>query len=371
MAFPVPAGAALTVDLDALTANWRLLDQRAGPRGAASVVKADAYGLGADFVTAALHRAGCRTFFVAYPDEGLALKPYAGDAEILVLNAISKDGLAVCRDRGLTPVLNSTMDTGWWLENGRELPAALMVDTGMSRLGLTPTEALICAGRFRPRLLMSHLACADEPDHRLNRQQIESFQAVRSAFADVDSSLANSAGHFLDGTDFDLTRAGIALYGGAPRPGEANPMRTVATLTAVVTQVRRIASGTSVSYGAAAIVNRETLIAVSAIGYADGVPRSASGAGVPARADGSTGGHGFIAGRLVPIVGRVTMDTTLFDVTDCTAEPVKPGDRIELFGPGLSLDDAAAAAGTISYELLTGVGRRVERRYAIADASGA
>ncbi|MFZ1680472.1 MAG: alanine racemase [Rhizobiaceae bacterium] len=371
MTFPVPAGAALTVDLGALADNWRLLDRRAGARGAASVVKADAYGLGADFVTAALRKAGCRTFFVAYPDEGLALKPYADDAEILVLNAISKDGLAVCRDRGLTPVLNSTVETGWWLDNGREQPAALMVDTGMSRLGLTPTEALICAGRFRPRLLMSHLACADETGHRLNRQQIESFQAVRRAFADVDSSLANSAGHFLDGADFDLTRAGIALYGGAPLPGEANPMRNVATLTAIVTQVRRVAAGTSVSYGATAIMSRDTLIAVTAIGYADGVPRSASGSGVPARADGSRGGQGAIGGRLVPIRGRVTMDTTLFDVTDCTAEPVKPGDRIELFGAELSLDDAATAAGTISYELLTGIGRRVERRYTIGTSTGA
>lgn len=369
MTFPLPAGARLTVDLVALQANWRDLDARARPGRAGAVVKADAYGLGVDFVAPALASAGCRTFFVAFPAEAVALKRILADADVVVFNALDTGGLAVCRDRGFTPTLNSTAETGWWLENGRGQPAALMVDTGVNRLGLTETEALVCAGRFCPRLLMSHFACADEPAHPMNRAQRESFQRIRGAFGETESSLANSAGMFL-GDEFksDIARPGIALYGGAPVAGQPNPMRTVATLEARITQVRRAKAGETVSYGATQTLTRDTLIAVAAIGYADGWPRSASATGVALRADGSPGGEGFVAGKRAPILGRVTMDATLFDATDCG--DVKPGDWIEMFGPNIALDDAAVHAGTISYELLTGIGKRVERRYAAGMETG-
>ncbi len=366
MTHPFPASARVTVDLGALVANWRDLDARARPGRAGAVVKADAYGLGADFVATALHKAGCRTFFVAFPEEGMALKHYVGDAEIFVFSALAGDGLAMCRSRGLIPVLNSTIETGWWPEHGQGQPAALMLDTGINRLGLNETEALICAGRFHPRLLMTHLACADEPAHEMNRRQRESFQKLRAVFGDVESSLANSAGLFL-GPEYasDIARPGIALYGGAPTIGVPNPMRPVATLEARVTHVHRAVAGETVSYGATQRLMRDTLIATAAIGYADGLPRALSGTGVALRTTEIPGGHGFVTGHNVPILGRVTMDATMFDVTALGVDGIRPGDWIELFGPNIAVDDAAASAGTVAYELLTGLGKRIERRYTI------
>ena len=357
MTFFLPFGSRLTVDLAALVANWRLMDARARPGRAGAVVKADAYGLGAAPVSKALWQAGCRAFFVAFPQEGAELAAHLPDAEIFVFNCIDDTGLATCRDLGLIPILNSTTETGWWLKHAAK-PAALMIDTGMNRLGLTEAEALICAGHYSPRLVLSHLACSDEPDHAMNTAQTQSFQRVVSAFAQSESSLANSGGHFHEPVS-GLSRPGIALYGGAPVNDAANPMRPVATLEARITQIRRASAGETVSYGATQMLARDSLIAVAAIGYADGYPRAASASGVPLRADGSPGGTGFINGRRVPILGRVTMDAVLFDVTDCT--DAKPGDWIELFGKNIPLDEAASVAGTISYEMLTALGRRIER----------
>src|SRR5690606_24193731 len=213
--------------------------------------------------------------------------------------------------------------------------------------------------------VLSHLACTDQPDHAMNRRQLESFQALRALFPQSESSLANSGGIFLGG-DFlcDLTRCGIALYGGRPVSGKPNPMRPVVTAEARVAQVRRIAAGEAVSYGATE-VTRDTIIAVCSVGYADGYPRSASGAGVPLRqAPGAhSGAAGFIHGRRVPVLGRITMDLTLFDVTDLGPDAVAVGDHIELFGPNMPIDEVAEAAGTISYELLTSLGRRYHREY--------
>jgi alanine racemase len=243
------------------------------------------------------------------------------------------------------------------------------VDTGMNRLGLTVEEALAFAERnARERfidiaLVMSHLACADEPSHPLNRRQLESFQRVVAAFPGIESSLANSAGIFL-GSDyhFDLVRPGIALYGGNPVNGTANPMKPVVTAEARISQIRHAKAGETVSYGATQTLARDTVIAVAQAGYADGYHRAASATGVALRGALPSGGQGFIAGRRVPILGRVTMDLTLFDITDLPMGSVRDGDWIELFGRNVALDESAAAAGTISYELLTGLGRRAERR---------
>jgi alanine racemase len=257
-----------------------------------------------------------------------------------------------------------------WDDGDSPRPCALHVDTGMNRLGLTHDEALAFAaengltGALTPRLLMSHLACGDETLHPLNRRQLESFQAVRAAFAGVESSLSNSGGVFL-GPDFhfDLARPGIALYGGKPFNDGENPMRAVATLEARVVQVRRARSGETASYGAHGRLARDSTIAIVSVGYADGYHRSSSFAGVPLRRAVEAGGHGFIHGRRVPVLGRVTMDLTLFDVTDLGPEGVAVGDWIELFGQNIPVDEAATAAGTISYEMLTALGRRYQRRY--------
>ena len=375
---PAPhlAGAWLTVDLDALARNYRALCATAEGAAVAGVVKADAYGLGLDRVVPTLLAAGCRQFFVALPDEGAALRALAPEAEIFVLAGLfGAEAAAVYAEHRLVPVLNSQGDIGMWeafgWEDGRRKPCAIHVDTGMNRLGLAAAEALSFAeenaltGAVTPVLVMSHLACADAPAHPLNRTQLDAFRAVRNAFKGVPASLANSGGTFLAPEfRFDLVRPGIALYGGAPGGSGANPMETVTTASARIVQLRYAGAGETVSYGATARLSGETLVAVAAAGYADGYHRAASGHGVPLRQAVAAGGHGFLNGVKVPVIGRVTMDLTMFDVTALGIGNVAVGDLIELFGPNLPIDAAAAAAGTIAYELLTALGRRYHRHYA-------
>ncbi len=377
---PRIAGGRLTVDLDALVANYRLLQRRAAPARAAGVVKADAYGLGAARVGRALWNAGCRTFFVALPQEGIELRVALPEAEIFVLNGtFGPEAAPAFAAHRLMPVIGSQADISTWEAFGWDdgdspRPCAIHIDTGMNRLGLTPEEAVAFRAdnaltrALSPRLVMSHLACGDDAGHPLNRRQLESFQAVAAAFAGIDSSLSNSAGIFL-GPEFrfDLVRPGIALYGGQPSNGGDNPMRAVATLEARVVQVRHGRAGETASYGGHGRLDRDTAIAVVSTGYADGYHRASSFAGVPLRDAVAGGGHGFVHGRRVPVLGRVTMDLTLFDVTDLGPEAVAVGDWIELFGENIPVDEAASAAGTISYEMLTSLGRRYHRRYVGGD----
>ena len=377
---PRIAGGRLTVDLDALVANYRLLQRRAAPARAAGVVKADAYGLGAARVGRALWNTGCRTFFVALPQEGIELRAALPEAEIFVLNGtFGPEAAPAFAAHRLMPVIGSQADISTWEAFGWDdgdspRPCAIHVDTGMNRLGLTPEEAVAFRAdnaltrALSPRLVMSHLACGDDAGHPLNRRQLESFQAVRAAFGNIDSSLSNSAGIFL-GPEFrfDLVRPGIALYGGQPFNGGDNPMRAVATLEARVVQVRHGRAGETASYGGHGRLDRDTAIAVVSTGYADGYHRASSFAGVPLRDAVAGGGHGFVHGRRVPVLGRVTMDLTLFDVTDLGPEAVAVGDWIELFGSNIPVDEAASAAGTISYEMLTSLGRRYHRRYVGGD----
>ena len=364
------AGGRLTIDLGALAANYTKLAALSAPAETASVVKADAYGLGIARAVPALARAGCSTFFVAYPAEGLAVRAAAPEARIFVLSGPMSDKAATTfADSQLIPVLNSVEDIALWRRVSRG-PAALHVDTGMNRLGVSEDKAAQFAAENTGDvaiplvLIMSHLACADEPGHQLNRQQLDTFQRVAALFKGIDSSLANSAGIMLGG-DYRcaLTRAGIALYGGRAANTVDNPMRPVVTAEARVLQVRRVPAGETVGYGASARLERDSTLAIAATGYADGYHRAASGAGVPLRKAVAQGACGFAAGKRVPIVGRVSMDLTAFDVTDC-GDAVAPGDWVELFGANIALDDVAEAAGTIGYELLTGLGRRYERVYA-------
>ncbi|QKV18434.1 alanine racemase [Oricola thermophila] len=374
---PRLAGGRLTIDLTALAANWRDLADRSRPANCAAVVKADAYGLGIAQVVPALLNEGCDTFFVALPEEGIALRKAAPRADIFVLNGVHEMSAATFIEANLIPVLSSLGEIELWSRHcsrrGLHRPCAIGVDTGMNRLGLTVEEALA----FRQRnmaehmvslvLIMSHLACGDEPGHPMNERQRESFQRVAEAFSDVDSSLANSAGIFL-GRDylFDLTRPGIALYGGSAAADGSTPMRPVISLDARIVQVRQASKGETVSYGAAQTLTRDTRIAVVSVGYADGYPRSGSRVGVPIRSVLPEGQYGFIGGRRVPLIGRITMDLTLFDVTDVPQDALENG-WIELIGPNIPLDEAARAAGTIGYELLTSLGDRYERRYMNAD----
>ncbi len=367
------AGLRLTVDLGALVENWRDMARRSGKARTSAVVKADAYGLGIEDVGETLYGAGARDFFVATADEGATLRLYAPEARIFVLSGIWPGLERRFFENDLVPVIASEEQLTFWmsvLSDYGDYPCALQVDTGFNRLGLPMDDAIALAddvsrpASFAPVLVMSHLACGDDPTNAMNRQQLEAFRKVSAAFEGIEASLANSAGIFL-GSDyhFDLTRPGIATYGGEAVPRMANPMRPVATAEARIIQTRSVKSGETVGYGRALQLTRDSRLAIVSAGYADGYMRSQSSGGVPLRQTGIAGGHGFIAGHKVPVAGRITMDLTIFDVTDLRENLARAGDYIELFGSNVSVDDAARAAGTIGYEMLTGMGLRHERRY--------
>ena len=345
---PSEAAGLLTVDLDAIAANWRRLSSLAP---CAAVVKADAYGLGMAPVSRALARAGCRTFLVATLDEGVALRPVLPDAEIAVLSAPVEGFQDVYRRERLLPVLNHPGDAAAWPDR-----AILHIDTGMARLGVDPAQARDFRGRDFA-YVMSHLACADEPNHPLNGEQLRLFGGLRRDF-DAPASLANSSGLFL-GPDyrFDLARPGMALYGLNPRPGLRNPMRPVVRLQAPILQIRAAGRPLTVGYGATARVGPGRRLATVAAGYADGYPRAA-GNRAQAR----------IAGRIVPVVGRVSMDTIVLDVSDLPRGAADVGDPADLLDGAVTADDLAAAAGTIGYEVLTSLGSRYRRSHIGAGA---
>lgn len=357
--------ARVTIDTRAIVSNWQTLSVVSGGAETGAVLKADAYGLGAEPVARALYRAGCRTFFVATIPEGVALRVAAPQARIFALSGFWAGWEEPLVSADLIPVLASPEQFAAFRAMGRDHAFALAFDTGMNRLGFTAAEAPgLAAMAERPVMVMSHLACADERDHPLNVRQRESFQGVRRCFEGVESSLASSGAIFL-GPDYhcDLTRPGIALYGGEPISGEANPMRPVVHAEARILQIRQVKTGEFVSYGATHRVSRDSRLAVVGAGYADGWQRSLSGSGVTLRCAVPTGGHGVVAGHRVPIVGRVTMDLTTFDITDVPESAVQTGDYVSLFGNGITVDEAARSAGTIAYELLTSLGKRYERHY--------
>lgn len=367
------AGLRLTVDLGALVENWREMARRSGNARTAAVVKADAYGLGIEDVGETLYSAGARDFFVATADEGATLRLYAPEARIFVLCGIWPGMERTFFENDLVPIIASEEQLTFWmsvLSDYGDYPCALQVDTGFNRLGLPMEDAMALAddvsrpASFAPVLVMSHLACGDDPTNPMNRQQLEAFRKVSTAFEGIEASLANSAGIFL-GPDyhFDLTRPGIATFGGEAVPGMANPMLPVATAEARIIQTRSVKAGETVGYGRALQLTRDSRLAIVSAGYADGYMRSQSSAGVPLRQTGVAGGHGFIAGHKVPVAGRITMDLTIFDVTDLPDHLVRAGDYIELFGSNILVDDAARAGGTIGYEMLTSMGLRHERRY--------
>ncbi|WP_176083970.1 alanine racemase [Martelella sp. HB161492] len=367
------APARLTVDLGAIVDNWKTMRALSGSARTAAVLKADAYGLGVEDVGAALYEAGARDFFVAVPEEGATLRNYAPEARIFVLSGMWPGSEHFFFEAELVPVLISAEQIAFFMgaiaEFG-ELPCALQIDTGFNRLGLSVEEAIELAedtsrpASFAPVLILSHLACGDDADHPMNRQQLEAFRIVRAAFDGIEASLSASAGIFLGSEyHFELTRPGIALYGGDSAPGTSAKLKNVVTAEARILQIREARAGTTVSYGCTLTLDRDSRLAIVSAGYADGFHRAQSGSGVPLRDSGRPGGHGFIAGYKVPVAGRITMDLTIFDVTDVPENALRAGDYIELIGPHVPVDVAAEAAGTIGYELLTALGLRYQRRY--------
>lgn len=350
----VPAGGRLTIDPAAVARNFRTLARLS--RGACgAVVKADAYGLGIDAVAPALARAGCSTFFVALPQEGLALRALLPEATIYVLNGTLGEPRPLL-EAGLRPFVSSLDALAEW---PLEAPFALNVDTGMNRLGLTVAEAFEAAGILaarggRPALIASHFASADVPGRPQNSAQEAAFARVRTAFPDVPASFANSAALLTrPDTHLALTRPGIALYGGTA-VASSPPLEQAVRLEARVVQVREANAGEPVGYGGAERLARPSRLAIAAIGYADGYLRAAGGSGL------TGGAPAFVNGVITRLVGRVSMDLVTVDVTDA---PCRRGDFVELFGPHVPLEQVARKAGTIGYELLTGLSRRAERRY--------
>jgi alanine racemase len=361
------AGGILTIDLAAIHANYRLLAGRVVPGECAAVVKGDAYGCGIDQVSAALSRAGCRTFFVANLTEARRVRAQAREATIYVLNGFSSGSAQSFADCDARPVISSSVELAEWdnfvASSKWTGGAALHVDTGMNRLGLTIEEAAAVAPRIQTSshsvaLLMSHLACADQPNHPLNDRQIRQFREIRSLFRGISSSLANSPGIFLDSSTYcDMVRPGVALYGGNPTPGRPNPMKPVVTLQGRILQVRHVEKGATVGYGATWTARRDSRIAVLAAGYADGVLRQA------ATTDGSATAprEVIVAGKRCRMTGRISMDLMAVDVTDVPVSDVRRDMMATLIGDGLTLDEVATQAGTISYEVLTSLGRRFHR----------
>lgn len=366
------AQATLTIDLDAIVANWRLLAAQAAPAECSAVVKADAYGTGVEQVAPALAQAGCRTFFVAQASEAVFLRKLLPDAAIRIyaLNGIANgaDTVRALLDANIRPVLFSAEDLVLWLETGAAAAGAgLQFSTGMNRLGFAPDEAAALAASLgvtpaaSPRLqldfVMSHYVSSEIPDDPCNRRQIDAFEAVRAHFPGVPASMANSSGIFLRGAPaYDLARPGYALYGGNPTPGAPNPMRPVVTLEAPVLQVRAVAVGESCGYNATWMARRPSRLATIGVGYADGLLRSAA-------APGKTGARAMVGGIACPFAGRVSMDLIILDVTDVPAAALRRGAPVVLIGPDTGIDDLAAQAGTIGYEILTGLGRRYNRIY--------
>ncbi len=359
------AGGILTVDLGALVANWRALSRRAMPAECAGVIKANAYGCGIEQVATALSRAGCKTFFVADLSEARRAREAAPDAAIYVLNGLIPGTPPVYADLRARPVIGSMVELAEWdaFVAGTQWRggAALHVDTGMNRLGISANDAAALAPRIRSEnhgitLLMSHLACAEETQHPLNDLQIRLFREVRLHYRGIPASLANSSGIFFsDNAHCDVVRPGVALYGANPTPGRPNPMQPVIELKARVAQMRTVAKGQTVGYSAGWTARRNARIAVVSVGYADGYLR-ASGS-----SDETPGGFAIVAGKRCPLAGRVSMDLLAIDVTD--APDVRRGEFVTLIGNELDVDAVAANAGTIAYELLTSLGHRYHRAY--------
>jgi alanine racemase len=360
------AGGILTIDLAALVANWCELCARAAGTECAAVVKADGYGCGIAPVSAALAKAGCKTFFVADLAEARSVRPLAPAAAVYVLNGLAPGTAEAFAQPDLRPVIGSLAELGEWeafcAGTGWRGGAALHVDTGMNRLGLAPAQAVQVAERdgteAHIRLLMSHFACAEEPGHPLNARQMADFRKVRALFPQIPASLANSSGIFL-GPDahHDLVRPGVALYGANPTPGHLNVMRAVVRLEGRIVQLRDVAAGETVGYGAGWTAQRPTRLAILALGYADGVPRAASAS------DTKPGAEAIIAGRRCPLAGRISMDLLAVDVTDLPDDIPRRGDFAALLDGEIGVDELASHAGTIAYEVLTRLGRRYRRVY--------
>lgn len=351
--------ALLHVDIEAVVHNWRTLKAQAANANCAAVVKANAYGLGVASIAPALAQAGCRRFFVATLEEGIELRALLPKTEIFVFHGAGEGEENEFIAARLSPVLNSLAQLERWQKAvpAATVNAALHVDTGMCRLGVSEAEALALAQtpkrlqQLRIEFVMSHLTCGGTPAHPKNAEQLQRFNHVRSSLPQIKASLANSSGIFL-GHDFhfDFTRPGCSLYGISPNLSLPNPMRQVVTLTAPIIQIRTLERAETVGYEATHTASAGTHLATIGIGYADGVLRALSGKLFV-----------WIEGVRVPVVGRVSMDMIIADISALTPQQRGQAQQAELIGTRQTVDDIATAAGTIGYEVFTRLGPRIHR----------
>lgn len=357
-------GALLTIDLAALQYNWKRLAALAAPAECAAVIKADAYGIGQKMVMAALAKAGCKTFFVAHLDESTLVPELNRGIKIFVLNGIPDSRFPLSYNHNVIPVLGSVREVRQFkagkLHLQRNQEVALHFNIGMNRLGFSESdipELMHEIKHVNPTLILGHFSSSEDPASLSTAREAEIFARIRAAFPHIPASLANSSGHFLDGPKYDLTRPGYALYGGNPTPHLPNPMKPVVSLTTPILQLRAIEAGETVGYNNLWTAKRPTILATCSIGYADGLPRSAR------EIDSKPGASGFLSGIRCPMVGTISMDLTMFDVTDVPESLRFHGASIEILGPHQSIDDLAASANTIGYEILTRLGHRYRRTY--------
>src|SRR6202140_18649 len=357
----------LTIDLDAIVANWRKLEKSAVPAECAGVIKADAYGCGADPVARALAAAGCKIFFVATLEEARIARAAVPVATIYVLDGFFQNCGDAFAKIDARPVIGDLNELAEWdvfcRRSGWAGGAAIHIDTGMNRLGLTITEAQgiiprINAGDHGITLVMSHLACAEALNHALNAKQLAAFREIASLFSGVPASLSNSSGIFLGPQfQFDLVRPGAALYGINPTPEADNPMQAVVELKARIVQIRNVERGESIGYGGTWTARRPTRLAIVSAGYADGYFRAGSSN------DGTRGAEVVVAGKRCPVAGRVSMDLIAVDITDLEKNAARRGHMATLIGEGITVDELAHHFGTIGYEVLTSLGSRYARVY--------
>ena len=364
----------LTVDLDAVVANWRKLEKTAIPAECAGVVKANAYGCGAEQVSRALANAGCKTFFVATLDEAKVVRSAVpASAAIYVLDGFFQNSGEAYAKIDCRPVIGELNELAEWdvfcRRSGWRGGAAIHIDTGMNRLGLTVTEAQgiiprINAGDHGITLVMSHLVSAEQLNSPINTRQLTAFREIASLFSGVPAALSNSSGIFLGAQyQFDLVRPGAALYGINPTPEADNPMQPVVDLKARIVQIRNIERGETVGYGGTWTARRPTRLAIVSAGYADGYFRAASAN------DGTRGAEVVVAGKRCPIAGRISMDLIAVDITDLDKSAVRRGHMVTLIGEGITVDELAHRFGTIGYEVLTSLGRRFARIYKGGEAT--
>ena len=360
-------GGVLTVDLDAIIANWRKLEKTAVPAECSAVIKADAYGCGAEQVSRALSKAGCRTFFVATIEEARKVRAAVPEPTIYVLGGYFQNTGEHYAKINCRPVIGDLNELAEWdvfcRRTGWNGGAAIHIDTGMNRLGLTLSEAQaiiprINAGDHGITLVMSHLVAAEQLNNPINARQLAAFRSIASEFSGVPAALANSSGIFLGAPfQFDLVRPGAALYGVNPTPEADNPMQQVVDLKARIVQIRSIDRGETVGYGGTWTARRPTKLAIIAVGYADGYFRAASSN------DGTRGAEVIVAGKRCPVAGRISMDLIAIDITDLPPNAARRGHMVTLLGEGITVDELAHHFGTIGYEVLTSLGRRYARVY--------